>query len=194
MHPCSNHAFAEDSDGDIWAWGLNDFLQTGVVEGDGKRIDNPIILPQKVEVLKGLGVYKIVGGDSYTLVQTYDGLCYGMGNVRNGRLGMSPYEFEEEDVYSDDAVGRLCTLRPKLLPIDNVVDIAAGVRHSAIITGNGEAYVFGSNSHHQCGANRHDEDIAGLTMIEPQTFQNRPVWTIQCGENFTVFGVKAGDL
>lgn len=52
VHAGSDHAFAIDQNGNTWAWGLNNFGQTGIKVGAGAN-GTTVIAPQKVSSLKG---------------------------------------------------------------------------------------------------------------------------------------------
>jgi len=80
------HSFAITEDGLIYAWGANNFGQTGIMEGAGDGgavVENPRI----VESLQPYKIREIQGGEHHSIACTEDGrVWFGEGATR-GKQG-----------------------------------------------------------------------------------------------------------
>jgi regulator of chromosome condensation len=78
----SYHSFAKTSDGQVWAFGLNNFGQLGF--GDTKDR----VLPASVPALRGAGVEAIDGGEHHSIALTAEGGVMAWGRADSGQLGL----------------------------------------------------------------------------------------------------------
>ena len=92
-----DHSFAVDADGAVWAWGANDFAQTGTATGDGA----PVLAPTRVARLRPHKLAEIAGGAQHSLARTEDGRVLVWGRCEGGRLGVdagaAPADHRRED-------------------------------------------------------------------------------------------------
>ncbi|GAA5977902.1 hypothetical protein JCM10908_005141 [Rhodotorula pacifica] len=90
----SYHSFAVDKDGEVFAWGLNSFHQTGVDEDDGGWED-VISTPTRVASLSpkvlpdGARVIEICGGAHHTLFLLSNGDVYVCGRSDGHEIGLA---------------------------------------------------------------------------------------------------------
>ncbi|BGP18343.1 hypothetical protein JCM10213_008515 [Rhodosporidiobolus nylandii] len=88
----SYHSFAVNKDGEVFAWGLNSFRQTGVAEDDGGWAD-VIATPTKVAALSpskhdGARVVQIVAGAHHSLFLFSNGKVYVCGRSDGHETGL----------------------------------------------------------------------------------------------------------
>lgn len=89
----SYHSFAVDKDGQVFAWGLNSFHQTGVDEDDGGW-EEVISTPTRVAALSpsnlpgGARVVEICGGAHHTLFLLSNGDVYVCGRSDGHEIGL----------------------------------------------------------------------------------------------------------
>ena len=89
----SYHSFAVDKDGQVFAWGLNSFHQTGVDEDDGGW-EEVISTPTRVATLSpsnlpgGARVVEICGGAHHTLFLLSNGDVYVCGRSDGHEIGL----------------------------------------------------------------------------------------------------------
>lgn len=89
----SYHSFAVDKDGQVFAWGLNSFHQTGVDEDDGGW-EEVISTPTRVAALSpsnlpgGARVVEICGGAHHTLFLLSNGDVYVCGRSDGHEVGL----------------------------------------------------------------------------------------------------------
>ncbi|KDE04657.1 hypothetical protein MVLG_04955 [Microbotryum lychnidis-dioicae p1A1 Lamole] len=88
----SYHSFAVDAKGQVFAWGLNSFRQTGVDEDDGgwqEIITTPTIVKSLHPSLhRGARVVQIVGGTHHTLFLFSNGEVWGCGRCDGSEIGL----------------------------------------------------------------------------------------------------------
>jgi len=87
IHTGSDHAFAIDSDRNTWAWGSNNFGQTGIASGAGPG-RSIIITPQKVTALVGKNMKVIQGGIHHSIGVTEGGECFVWGRMDGAQMGL----------------------------------------------------------------------------------------------------------
>lgn len=171
IHACSNHAFAIDDRGDIWAWGSNNFGQTGISSGAGIG-GSTIISPQKVTALSGRGVRIIRGGAHHSIAITQDGECLVWGRMDGSQMGVGSVNLPLNDskvVAMDERGKPRILLQPTLLPLPKCHYAAAGSDHNIVVTTDGKAFSWGFNVNYQCGIGTEDDvDI-------PQVIENSAV-------------------
>ena len=168
IHAGADHAFAIDRNGDTWAWGLNNWGQTGIPANAG-RDEASIIGPQKVAALAGRRMKMISGGRHHSIGITEDGACLVWGRADGGQLGVDSGVLanQDEKIVLRDARGKpRALLTPTKLPIPGrCVFAAAGSDHSIVLNHSGKAFSFGFNVSYQCGQGNED-DILVPTMID----------------------------
>lgn len=122
-----NQSFAIDADGQLFAWGRNDYGQLG----DSTQVNRnvPVLVSSLANVLE------VASGRLHTLVRTEADDLYGMGYPHYGALG-------NQNSY---------VTTPAKLTEEKVTAIGAGNRSSFFITENGHSYSFGSNINGQLG-------------------------------------------
>lgn len=86
------HSFAVDKEGQVFAWGLNSFHQTGVAEDDGGW-EETITTPTVVEALLpknhgGARVVQIAGGVHHTMFLFSNGEVWGCGRTDGSEIGL----------------------------------------------------------------------------------------------------------
>lgn len=137
-----SQAGEEDSSGrerhEIWAWGLNNAGQLGVVDLDTRAE------PTLVSVVQGKEVTDLaVGGsdkkESHVLALLHSSKLYSTGDNSHGQLGLGD---------SLDREG--LTPVPRVFSRD-FVSVASGEAHSVALTSDGRVFVWGSNAHGQLG-------------------------------------------
>ncbi|CAO2035153.1 unnamed protein product [Urochloa humidicola] len=109
----------------VYSWGWGDFGRLG----HGNSTD--VFTPQPVKALQGLKIKQIACGDSHCLAVTMDGEVQSWGRNQNGQLGLGTTE---------DSL-----LPQKIQAFEGVCVkmIAAGAKHTAAVTEDGDLYGWG---------------------------------------------------
>eukprot|EP00063_Salmo_salar_P072584 XP_014047419.1 PREDICTED: probable E3 ubiquitin-protein ligase HERC1 [Salmo salar] len=100
-------------------------------------------VPQKVDVLCGLGIKKVSCGTQFSVALTKDGNVYTFGQDR--LIGLPEGRARNHN-------------RPQVVPALSDVfiqDVAVGAEHTLVLSSTGEVYTWGSNSEGQVGYNTH---------------------------------------
>ena len=129
IEAANDQSFAIDADGQLFAWGGNDYGQLG----DGTRINRNV--PVLVEGLTSVAEVSV--GYNHTLVRTTSGELYGMGYGYSGALG------------ENNNSSRITT--PRKVTHQPVASIGTGYESSFFIGTDGLSYSFGRNSRGQLG-------------------------------------------
>jgi regulator of chromosome condensation len=91
----SYHSFYIDNHDQVWAWGLNNYSQTGHNDDTGKD-DAMVLVPRPVEALRGKKIVSIDGGAHHSVAATADGDLLTWGRVDGHQVG------HPADVYNED--------------------------------------------------------------------------------------------
>jgi hypothetical protein len=129
-----DQSFALDSDGNVWAWGRNDFGQLGIGSDDPKRNT-----PVKLEHFP-TGIIRIAAGAFHTLAIDSGGTLWAWGFNDSGQLGTGT---------QIESRGPVRVSFPGGTP--RIVMIAAGGGHSLAVDANGNLWAWGSNDRGQLG-------------------------------------------
>lgn len=166
IHAGVNHAFAIDVNGDTWGWGLNNFAQTGVIQGAGEE-GNAIFSPQRVKSLIGKNMKMVEGGSHHSIGVTHSGDCYVWGRMDGAQMGLDVSQLplnDPEIVVSERGRPRIL-LQPTRLPVSGCVFADAGSDHNLVVTSEGRAYSWGFNATYQCGQHT-TQDIPVAKLID----------------------------
>jgi regulator of chromosome condensation len=189
----SNHAFAIDKNGDTWAWGLNNFGQTGIKDNVGK--DNATILPpRKVPSLIGKNMKMLDGGSHHSIGITHSGECLVWGRMDSAQIGIDFATLPLDDpskVTLVDGKPRIL-LEPTALPIPNCVYAAAGSDHNLVATAEGKAYSWGFNPLNQVGQGT-DDDVPVATLLNNTASRAQKITWVGAGGQYSMLAGPAED-
>jgi regulator of chromosome condensation len=187
IHAGSDHAFAIDSNGDTWAWGLNNFGQTGIRIGAGKG-SSTIMIPQKVISLIGHKMKMIQGGRHHSIGITRSGECLVWGRMDGAQMGLDISSLPINDpkkVISERGRPRIL-LQPVALPIPECTHAAAGSDHNILVTSKGRAYSWGFNATYQCGQGPSIDDIPIATLIDNPSVRDKKFCWAGAGGQYSI--------
>lgn len=144
-----NHSLAVDGNGEVWAWGKNDFGQLG---------DSSIVsrsTPVKVKQLSG--VVQVAAGATHSVALKSDGSVWAWGDRRHLQLG-------------DGALAQASWTPIRVqfgLPVtppqylDNIVALAARGEHNLVLTATRDMLVWGSDKYLESSANGGGYSVVG---------------------------------
>ncbi|RMZ79041.1 hypothetical protein DV737_g3578, partial [Chaetothyriales sp. CBS 132003] len=192
IHAAANHAFAIDSHGDTWAWGSNNFGQTGITSGAGQG-EAVVCPPQLVASLKGSKMQTVDGGLHHSIALTQSGECLVWGRVDGFQTGLDVGKLPVDDaskVITDTRGNPRILLHPTALPIPSSVYVTAGSDHNFAVTAEGKAYSWGFNATYQCGQGTDDDVQTATLMNGKQIRDEKIVWAGAGGQ----YGMLASRL
>ena len=123
-----NHSVALDRNGNVYAWGKNDYYQLGR--------SGTYLSPVQMNNV-GSKIVRIAAGSEITVMLTEKGEIYTSGINTNGEAGILSY-------------GTRVTYG-KASNMNNIIDIAAGKNHVIALRSDGTVYAVGSNLNGQLG-------------------------------------------
>lgn len=100
------HSFAIDNKGQVWAWGLNNYGQTGIEDSVGES-GGVVPQPTIVEALKGFNVTQLAGGNHHSVALTKEGDVLVWGRSDASALGIDVETLDKENVVYQDGQHRL---------------------------------------------------------------------------------------
>ncbi len=106
----SYHSFAIDDLGRVYAWGLNNFGQTGVSAGAGE--DGAVIQePTVVQNLEPYRIQGISGGNHHSIANTKDGTVLVWGRCDDSQMGIQLDSLPRDNLFFDERN------RPRILSV-----------------------------------------------------------------------------
>jgi alpha-tubulin suppressor-like RCC1 family protein len=144
-----NHSLAIDKNGRAWAWGLNDFDESG------GQLGNNTVISQRtpVSVLGAVKTFcQIAGGGNHSLAIDKNGRAWAWGVNSNGELGNNTTDNQLTPVSVLGAVKTFCK-------------IAAGDIHSLAIDKNGRAWAWGYNTFGQLGNTTEVDQLTPVSVL-----------------------------
>jgi alpha-tubulin suppressor-like RCC1 family protein len=132
------------SSGQLYAFGRNEYGQLGSATNIGTDMPNPT--PTLVGLPGQIGpITQVAVGGAYSLVVTSSGQLYAFGDNIYGQLGSAT----NSGTGNPNPTPTLVMLAGQ---VGAVTQIAAGDRHSLVVTSSGQLYTFGENGDGQLGS------------------------------------------
>lgn len=187
IHAGSDHAFAIDHKGDTWAWGLNNFGQTGIKVGAGAN-GTTVIAPQKIPSLVGRNMKMIQGGTHHSIGVTQSGECLVWGRMDGAQMGidLSTLPLDDPQIVVSERGKPRILLEPTALPIPICSFVAAGSDHNILVTYNGKAYSWGFNANYQCGHGKVERDFEVATLIDDSAVRDKKLTWAGAGGQYSI--------
>ncbi len=194
------HSFAVDEQDRVWAWGLNNYGQTGVLRNAGE--DNAVIVrPSLVRSLYGTTIVDIQGGLHHSVACSDEGELFSWGRCDDGQAGVPRKDLPEEDVVGGSILLKPVTIPGKLSYPDirlmrlimsgiTAQRVAVGIDNSFAIDADGKVYSWGFSLNYRTGQGT-EETIDGATRIENTAVKDRVLSFAGCGGQFSVLASPA---
>lgn len=168
----SDHTLALRDDGNVWAWGDNEYGQLG---------NGTVISSNKPIQVKGLSnVIAIAGGERHSLALKRDGTVWAWGGNEKGTLGNG---------YNDNS-----HIPVQVKGLKDIIAINAGYNNSVAIKRDGTIWVWGENQHGQLGNDGYDSNlpikIVALDNVKKATFGFDCSFAIKNDGTFWTWGWK----
>lgn len=138
---------ALDADGNVYAWGRNEYGSVGV----GSESTKTVTKPTKIK----LGdVVELAAGDEHALAMISDGSLYAWGRNQRGQLGNG----STKNGYSPK----------KISTPGEVMSFTAGDYNTALILTDGTLWMCGDNSRGQLGLKASDKPVTSFVQLPLQ--------------------------
>jgi regulator of chromosome condensation len=185
------HSFAIDNKDRVWAWGLNNFGETGVPDNAGQD-DAVVLKPEVIETLSGRQVSCIKGGGHHSIAVTGAGECLVWGRLDGGQCGIPTADLPEDSLIKDERGNPRILKNPTVVKgIQGKVTFAtAASDQSFAITEEGHAYSWGFSSNYQTGQGT-DEDVMVATKIDNTATRGKMLNYAAGGGQFSILTAPA---
>ncbi|KAL2811509.1 regulator of chromosome condensation 1/beta-lactamase-inhibitor protein II [Aspergillus granulosus] len=186
------HSFAIHRNGDVYAWGLNNYMQTVILSGIDQYGGATVEFPTKVPSLARLpNIITIQGGKDHSHAIDQGRQCYSWGRIDNMGIGVNPRALLDPDV-----IFRMINSQriPEILKVPVVASpgllgvecVGVGIDHSIVITNTGEGYSWGINAQHQTGHPGAGDDIVNPRLLRSNDIDGQTLVFASCGRQFSI--------
>jgi regulator of chromosome condensation len=192
----SYHNFAISKTGEVYAWGLNNFGETGIMENAGQD-DAVIMNPKIVTSLQGMTIASIKGGGHHSLAATEDGECFIWGRIDGAQMGIPMEELKnlsEPAVIKDDHGQPRIVAEPRKVDAieGTVVLVSTASDHNIAVTKEGKAYSWGFSANYQTGQGT-DDDVEVATLMDNTAIRDKKVVGATTGGQFSILTALVED-
>jgi regulator of chromosome condensation len=199
------HSFALTATGDVYAWGLNNFAQTGIAPKpageDGEQDPSSLIVP-KPKPVESLGAHAggehgavaaLAGGNHHSLALTSAGHVLSWGRCDASQAGVPLSSLPTESLVFDDRGKARILARPTPIPgLEDVAFVATGIDNGIAITADGKAYAWGFSANYRTGLGT-EEPVEEPTLVENSAVKGKRLTWAGCGGQFSVLAGPAGN-
>ncbi len=148
----SDHILCLTRNGEVYAWGRNEWGQIGCGKED-REINSPV----KLQYFNGMKVIEISSGGYHCIALTSDGKAHSWGHNHHGQLGISSYE----DVNKSHPIN---------MPGIFFKKTSCRAKHSLLLSENGSIYAFGSNEYYQLAREEKSNTNVPIKIVFPFIF------------------------
>lgn len=184
------HSFAIDNDGLVYAWGLNNFGQTGISESAGE--DEAIVhSPTIVEALREYNIRHIEGGLHHSIACTGEGKLLIWGRCDESQAGINLEALSKDDLRFDSRGKPRILLKPTVIEsVTGVVFVAADIDNSIAVTKEGKAYAWGYSENYRTGLGTEDP-VKEPTLLQNTAVKEKKIVFAGCGGQFSLLAAIA---
>ncbi|XP_048259677.1 serine/threonine-protein kinase Nek9-like isoform X1 [Haliotis rufescens] len=183
-----SHCVALSKDGDVYTWGCGEFGRLGLGSEDDCS------LPQKVSTPGKHLIKSVCAGSDGTFLITTNGRLLACGSNEFNKLGFnsetSGLRKRKAKVYDIPCKYTFTTVKP--LSRYNIVSVATGKTHSAVIDLYGYLFTFGSNKYGQLGLG--DFKKRECVCRVGGMLAGQRVERVSCGVGFTVISTNENQI
>lgn len=192
----SYHSFALDGQGRVYAWGLNQYGQTGHRIDPADEETKMQLKPRLVESLTDFKIRDLAGGEHHSVACTEAGGLLTWGRVDGHLLGLDEDAFTEENTVFEEKDGQKLPhslFKPAPLPdVPPVSAVAVGVDNSFALTAAGQVYSWGFSVGYQTGQGQTD-DVEEPTLIDNTAIRGKKIIFAGSGGPYSILATAAAE-
>lgn len=171
----NHYSLALDSDGKVYAWGLN---INGTLGNGGTQMSPFPVAVDTSGVLDGKTLVKIAAGGLHVIAMDSDDKLYAWGNNAQGQLGNSRVGSISRVPIEVDASGALSGA--------TVTQVRAGYTHNLALDSDGAVYAWGNNTYGQLGDGSTTRADVPIEVDTSAVTGGRPIRQIEAGQYHSV--------
>jgi len=188
------HSLALQSNGTVWAWGYNQYLQLGLLPTSACGTALDCASPQPVDNWNGGTapvITKIAAGGSHSLVLDSTGHVWTWGANHNGQLGYATTTTCLEKNGTLSPCSGLAKIVTFPAGAGSIVEIAAGGAFNLARDSNNKIYAWGVNTNGQLGLG---DKTKRTTPTEVTTLTSAVITKIRAGGDFGLAMSNTGQV
>ncbi|KAL1925011.1 uncharacterized protein VTP21DRAFT_4665 [Calcarisporiella thermophila] len=155
----SYHSFAVNKEGQLFAWGLNNFYQCGILAGS--EGEEPVVkAPTLVEGLRGKRVKQVSAGEHHSLALLDSGELFSFGRADSSQLGLPTTMLAQLNENTNEGSFKQAVAVPAKIPdLPEIVQIACGSNHNLALTKGNELYAWGFGESGALGTGKEEDEV-----------------------------------
>lgn len=178
-------------EGQVYAWGLNNFGELGVDESMGADGGN-VLQPTLVECLLPYKIVDVAGGEHHSVALTEDGKVLVWGRVDGNQCGFERVVYDRENCLYDGLDA------PRILRVPTAHEslpgpaaaIAVGTDTTIVVLRDGAAWSWGFNTTYQCGQGETGGEVFPPRAIDNSVVRERKIAFAGCGGQFSMLASR----
>lgn len=188
------HSMAIGEDGHVWAWGANNYAETGYPNNAGDN-DASVPAPKVILSLEDHEVLSLACGSHHNVAVTKTGQLLTWGRCDSAQTGIAPEQLnsiDDEDKVLKGENGRAKILiEPTPIPgMSDIVMATCGPDHTIAINSQGHAYAWGFSANYQTGLGTDDDVVEPLRIENTAVKDTKLTWAGAGGQYSIVASLK----
>ncbi|KAF7726903.1 hypothetical protein EC973_008198 [Apophysomyces ossiformis] len=182
----SYHSFALTHANELYAWGLNNYEQCGLLTEENSKSPSVVTAPTLVEGLVGQGQIKsVMAGEHHTVVLMENGAVFSFGRADSSQLGVPSETIAKYCSEGESNFKKAIGYPIRVEGLENITNMATGSNHVIAANQSGTAYTWGFGETHALG-NGSDDDEEVPIVLSGQKLEGLKVVRVAAGAQHTI--------